>query len=128
MSDVLAIVGGGIAGLALTLSLHARGVRAQVYEAVPEVKELGVGITLLPHAMRELEKLGVMPEICAAGIENYESVFYTQHGQFIYSELRGKHAGYPLAEIGIHRGKLHRILYEKVIATCGADAVKTDHR
>ena len=44
----------------------------------------------------------------AAGIENYESAFFNRHGQFIYSELRGRHAGYALPEVGIHRGKLPR--------------------
>ena len=55
----IAIVGGGIAGLALALNLKRRGLVCDVYESVPEVKELGVGITLLPHGMRELAALGV---------------------------------------------------------------------
>jgi 2-polyprenyl-6-methoxyphenol hydroxylase-like FAD-dependent oxidoreductase len=41
----VAIVGGGIAGLALALNLHARKIACEVYEAAPELKELGVGIT-----------------------------------------------------------------------------------
>ncbi|NBU45813.1 MAG: FAD-binding protein, partial [Betaproteobacteria bacterium] len=103
----IVVVGGGIAGLAFALSLHQRGIACDVYESVPQVKELGVGITLLPHAMRELCALGVQPQLEAVGIENLESVFFNRFGQFIYSEPRGRHAGYPLPEIGIHRGKLH---------------------
>ncbi|HEX2216810.1 MAG TPA: FAD-dependent oxidoreductase, partial [Xanthobacteraceae bacterium] len=53
MTSDIAIVGGGICGLALALNLHARGISCRVYERAPELKELGVGITLLPHAMRE---------------------------------------------------------------------------
>ena len=49
--DVL-IVGGGIAGLATALSLHAEGIDVAVRESVPEVQPLGVGINLLPHAVR----------------------------------------------------------------------------
>lgn len=124
----IAIVGGGVGGLALALHLHQRGVACDVYEAVAEVRELGVGITLLPHAMRELASLGLQPAIEAAGIENYESAFFTRHGQFIYSELRGRHAGYPVPEIGIHRGKLHKILFDAAVQRLGSDRIHTGHR
>jgi 5-methylphenazine-1-carboxylate 1-monooxygenase len=124
----IAVVGGGIAGLAFALHLHARGLACDVYEAVPEVRELGVGITLLPHAMRELAALGLQERIEAAGIENLESAFYNRYGQFIYKELRGRHAGYALPEIGIHRGKLHRILLEAALERIGAQRIHLGHR
>jgi 5-methylphenazine-1-carboxylate 1-monooxygenase len=127
-SAPIAIVGGGIAGLGLALHLHERGIACDVYEAVPQVRELGVGITILPHAMRELAALGLQAEIEAAGIENYESVFYNRHGQFIYSELRGRHAGYALPEVGIHRGKLHRILFDAAVRRLGAELIHCGHR
>ena len=57
----IAVVGGGIAGLGFALALHQRGMACDVYESVPEVREIGVGITLLPHAMRELAALGLHP-------------------------------------------------------------------
>lgn len=124
----IAIVGGGVAGLGLALSLHQRGIACEVYEAVPEVKELGVGITLLPHAMRELAALGVQSKLEAVGIENLESVFFNRYGQYIYKEPRGRHAGYPHPEVGIHRGKLHRILYEEALQRIGPQHIHTDHR
>lgn len=124
----VAIVGGGIGGLGLALALHARGLRCDVYESVPEVREIGVGITLLPHAMRELAALGLQPALEAAGIENLESVFFNRYGQFIYREPRGRHAGYALPEVGIHRGKLHRVMYDAVLARLGPQHVHTDHR
>lgn len=124
----IAVVGGGVAGLGLALSLHQRGIACDVYEAVPEVKELGVGITLLPHAMRELAALGVQSKLEAVGIENLESVFFNRYGQYIYREPRGRHAGYPHPEVGIHRGKLHRILYEEALAQIGPQHIHTDHR
>ncbi len=126
--DGIVVVGGGIAGLAFALSLHQRGIACDVYESVPQVKELGVGITLLPHGMRELSALGVQAEIEAVGIENLESVFFSRFGQFIYREPRGRHAGYPLPEIGIHRGKLHRILFEAALKRLGSDRIHTGHR
>jgi 2-polyprenyl-6-methoxyphenol hydroxylase-like FAD-dependent oxidoreductase len=124
----IAIVGGGIAGLSFALGLHHRGIDCDVFESVSEVKEIGVGITLLPHGMRELAELGLQDALEAAGIENLESVFYTQHGQYVYKEARGRHAGYALPEIGIHRGKLHRILFEAAIKRLGSDKVHTGMR
>ena len=124
----IAVVGGGIAGLGFALALQQRGLLCDVYETVPEVRELGVGITLLPHAMRELAALGLQAEIEAAGIENLESVFFNRFGQYIYREPRGRHAGYALPEIGIHRGKLHRILFDAAVSRLGADRIHTHHR
>ena len=123
----IAIVGGGICGLALALNLHARGIACRVYEAAPQLKELGVGITLLPHAMRELVALGLGEELLRAGIENAESCFFNRFGQLIYKEPRGKAAGYQYPEVGIHRGKLHLALYAAVRERLGADSVVTDH-
>jgi 2-polyprenyl-6-methoxyphenol hydroxylase-like FAD-dependent oxidoreductase len=122
----VAIVGGGICVLSLALNLHRRGIEARVYERAPEIKPLGVGITLLPHAMREFSALGLGEELLAAGIENRKSCFFNRFGQLIYREDRGKFAGYQYPEVGIHRGKLHVILYNAVKTNLGADAVVTD--
>jgi 5-methylphenazine-1-carboxylate 1-monooxygenase len=100
----IAIVGGGIGGLTLALALHQRGIPCRVYESAPEVKELGVGITLLPHAMRELTELGLGEALASQGIENRESCFFNRFGQLIHAEPRGRAAGYPVPEVGIHRG------------------------
>ena len=124
----IAIVGGGIGGLGLALSLHRHGIACDVYEVVPEVREIGVGITLLPHAMRELAALGVEPQLEAEGIENLESVYCNRYGQLIYREPRGRRAGYPFAEIGIRRGRLHGVLYQAVLQRLGADRVHLNHR
>ena len=123
----IAIIGGGVTGLSLALHLHRRGIAARVYERAPEVKELGVGITLLPHAMREFTALGIGDELLQAGIENVESCFFNRFGQLIYKEPRGKLAGYPLPEVGIHRGRLHLILYNAARERLGRDNVLTDH-
>ncbi len=124
----IAIVGGGIGGLALALGLHQRGLPCDVYETVPEIREIGVGITLLPHAMAELAALGLEAELEAEGIENLESVFFNRYGQFIYREPRGRHAGYAVPEIGLHRGKLHRALLAAVRQRLGDDRVHLNHR
>jgi 2-polyprenyl-6-methoxyphenol hydroxylase-like FAD-dependent oxidoreductase len=127
MTQDIAIVGGGICGLALAIHLHRHGIRAHVFEAAPEIRELGVGITLLPHAVRELAALGLLDQIEAAGIENRESAFFNRFGQKLFAEPRGRHAGYPFAEYGIHRGRLHTILYRAAQDELG-DRIHLDHR
>ncbi len=124
--DIL-IVGGGVCGLALAINLYERGVPCRVYERAPEVKELGVGITLLPHAMREFTALGVDDALLKAGIENVESCFFNRFGQLIYKEPRGKLAGYQYPEVGIHRGRLHMILYKAALERLGPDRILTNH-
>jgi len=121
------IAGGGIAGLAFALGLKQRGIDCEVYESVPEMRALGVGITLLPHAMRELSALGLEPALREAGIENTTHKFFNRFGQWIYEERRGKFAGYPYPELGIHRGRLHMVLLEAANAQLGAGCIHTDH-
>lgn len=124
----IAIVGGGIAGLALALNLHDRGVACQVFEAAPELRELGVGITLLPHAVRELTALGLGKVVADFAIENASSAFFNRFGQKIYGEARGVAAGYAYPEYGVHRGRLHMALYREVLSRLGAEAVVADRR
>ena len=121
------IAGGGIAGLALALGLKQRGISCDVYESAPEIKALGVGITLLPHAMRELSALGLEPRLREVAIENRFHKFFNRYGQWIYEEPRGKFAGYPYPEFGIHRGRLHLVLLEAAIARVGAQHIHTNH-
>ena len=126
--DEILIVGAGICGLTLALALERRGIGCRVYERAPSIAELGVGITLLPHGMREFAALGLDRELLAAGIENRQSRFYNRFGQLIYEEPRGIAAGYPDPEVGIHRGRLQMILYRAAIARLGGDRVVTDHQ
>ena len=124
----IAIVGGGIGGLTLALALHQRGLACRVYESAPEVRELGVGITLLPHAMRELTALGLGESLASQGIENRESCFFNRFGQLIYSEPRGRIAGYPVPEVGIHRGRVHLTLWRAAVERLGAPSLLTDYQ
>jgi len=123
----IVIVGGGICGLSLALNLSQRGIAARIYERADEIKPLGVGITLLPHAMREFTALGLGEKLLAVGIENQESCFFNRFGQLIYREARGKFAGYQYPEVGIHRGRLHLILYEAARRQLGADNILLDY-
>ena len=122
----IAIIGGGIAGLALALNLKRRNIDCRVYETAPELRELGVGITLLPHATREIDALGLLDTIKSLAIENVESCFFNRFGQLLYKEPRGKFAGYSYPELGIHRGRLHMALYQAALAALGPDRIITN--
>jgi 5-methylphenazine-1-carboxylate 1-monooxygenase len=119
------IVGGGIAGLSAALSLHQIGVDCRIYESVATLDPLGLGINLQPNAVRELTALGLGEALARAGILTAELAFYNKHGQLIWSEPRGKAAGYHWPQISISRGKLHEILLAAIRARLGRDALAT---
>ena len=120
----IAIVGGGIAGLTAALSLHAAGFRPTVYEAVQKPAPLGVGINLLPHAVRELAELGLLDELLALGVAITDLNYLTATGELVWHEPRGLAAGYHWPQIAIHRGQLHMFLIEKVQQRLGPQAVR----
>src|SRR5260370_40849573 len=122
------IIGGGIAGLSHALSLHQVGIDCRVYEAVPTLSPLGYGINLQPNAVRELFALGLGETLAAAGILTQELAFYNKHGQLIWTEPRGRAAGYPWPQISISRAELHKVLLNAIRERLGADAVVTAHR
>jgi 2-polyprenyl-6-methoxyphenol hydroxylase-like FAD-dependent oxidoreductase len=122
MEDVL-VIGGGIGGLTLGLMLHRAGIRCRVFEAAAEIKPLGVGINLLPHAMKELAALGLEKKLAAAGVLTQQAAFFNRFGQLIHQEPLGRAAGYHWPQISIHRGDLHRVLLEAFIAEAGAERV-----
>ena len=119
----IAVIGGGIGGLATALYLHSAGIPCRVYEAVTEYRPLGVGINLFPHAVRRPFELGLGEAMAARGVEAREFTFYNQHGQLIYKEPSGRLAGYDWPHFSFHRHDLHQVLYEAVCARLGADAV-----
>ncbi len=123
------IAGGGIGGLATALTLHQIGVRSVVFEAVPQLKPLGVGINIQPNAVRELFEMGITAdELDAVGLPAKEWALVGQQGQEIYSELRGTHAGYLWPQYAVHRGEFHMMLYQKLIERAGSEAVQLDAR
>ncbi|HEY7034473.1 MAG TPA: FAD-dependent monooxygenase [Thermomicrobiales bacterium] len=124
----IAIVGGGIGGPALALALHDAGFDdVEVYESTPAVKELGVGINVMPHAVHELAELGLLDDLTAVGIPTAEFVLSSKHGQRIWGEPRGPAAGYRWPQISIHRGELLGVLYRAVLARLGPARVHTGH-
>lgn len=119
------IAGGGIAGLTLALTLHQIGVPCTVFESVRQLQPLGVGINIQPNAVRELEELGIgEEEMDQVGLPAREWALVGLNGRDIYSEKRGKLAGYNWHQYAVHRGKFHLMLYRKVVERLGPDAVR----
>jgi len=121
------IAGGGIGGLTLALSLHQVGIPCRIFESVAELKPLGVGINVLPHAVRELAELGLLDKLDQAGVRTRELSFFSKHGKPIWTEPRGLEAGYKWPQFSIHRGILHQILLDAVIERLGADSLLASH-
>ncbi|WP_169545514.1 flavin-dependent oxidoreductase [Sneathiella aquimaris] len=122
------IVGGGLVGLTLALALHQKGYKCRIYETVPELLPLGVGINLLPHSVQNLAKLGLLDALKKVAIETSSLSYYTEDGKTIWSEPRGLAAGYDVPQFSIHRGDFHMILLAAVKERLGEDCLFMDHR
>src|SRR5262245_752150 len=96
------IIGAGIGGLTLGLMLHRAGIACRIFEAAPELKAVGVGINILPHASRELCALGLEDSLAKVAVTTREYCFYNRCGQFIYLEPAGRFAGYNVPQFSIH--------------------------
>jgi len=122
------IAGAGIGGLSSALTLAPLGHEIVVCEAVREIRQLGVGLNLLPHAAIILGELGLVDELQAQGIATRELVYYTRHGQRIWAEPRGMFAGFPAPQISTSRGALQATLLRAAETRLGIDAIKRDRR
>ena len=122
------IVGGGVGGLTTALMLHARGIDCEVYEQSDGIRELGVGINTLPHAIKELKELGLLERLDAVAIRTYELFYLNRFGQEIWHELRGTDAGFDVPQFSIHRGRLQGVIYQAARARLGESRFHLGHR
>jgi 2-polyprenyl-6-methoxyphenol hydroxylase-like FAD-dependent oxidoreductase len=113
VNEVL-ILGGGIGGLTLALELARRCIAYRVFEAAPEIKPVGVGVNLLPHATKMLAELGLEGALARVAVETAESHFYNRFGQLIYKEPLGRRAGLGWPQFSIHRADLQAALLKHV--------------
>ena len=122
------IAGSGIGGLTCALMLHDRGIAAEVYEQASAIRELGVGINILPQAIAELARIGLLDRLDQVGVRTSELYYLNRFGQQVWRESRGIAAGHPVPQFSIHRGHLQGVLLEAVIARLGPGAVHVNHR
>jgi 2-polyprenyl-6-methoxyphenol hydroxylase-like FAD-dependent oxidoreductase len=126
----IVIVGGGIGGLTLALAVHAAAPdsRIRIFEAAADVRALGVGINLGPHAVKELSALGLEDALVAVACTPQDYAFFTRHGQLVYREPWGRGAGHLWPHLSIHRGDLHQVLLDAVRDRIGEQNFITGHR
>ena len=122
------IAGGGVGGLVTALMLHARGIDCEVFEQADAIRELGVGINTLPHAIKELAEVGLLERLDAIAIRTYELFYTNRFGQEIWREPRGLDAGYDIPQFSIHRGRLHGVIYQAVRARLGESRIHLNCR
>jgi len=115
------VIGGGIAGLAMALSLPQEGIPVRVYEQVADPQPVGVGINLQPNAVRELDELGLGHQLAEVGNRTDELAFFNKFGQLIWREPRGLAAGYRWPQVSIHRGNLQMLLLAAARERLGPD-------
>ncbi|WP_398470118.1 flavin-dependent oxidoreductase [Tardiphaga sp.] len=119
------IVGGGIGGLTTALMLRARGIDCELYEQADSIRELGVGINTLTHAIRELTGLGLLDRLDAIAIRTDELHYLNRHGQEVWREKRGYGAGFDVPQFSIHRGRLQSVIHKAVEERLGTEAINT---
>ncbi|WP_315773057.1 MULTISPECIES: flavin-dependent oxidoreductase [unclassified Bradyrhizobium] len=122
------IVGGGIGGLTTALMLRARGIDCELFEQADAIRELGVGINTLPHAIRELAQLGLLDRLDEVAIRTYELFYLTRRGQEVWHETRGLDAGHDVPQFSIHRGRLQSVIHQAVVERLGPEKVHTGCR
>ena len=122
------IVGGGIGGLTTALMLQARGIGCELFEQSDSIRELGVGINTLPHAIRELAGLGLLQALDDVAIRTHDLYYLNRHGQEVWRESRGIDAGHDVPQFSIHRGRLQSVIHRAVEERLGNDAIHTGCR
>ena len=122
------IVGGGIGGLTTALMLRARGIDCELFEQSDTIRELGVGINTLPHAIRELTGLGLLDRLDAAAVRTDQLYYLNRHGQEVWREPRGLDAGHDVPQFSVHRGRLQSVIHRAVEERLGPEAIHTGCR
>src|SRR5918994_1063490 len=126
----IAIVGGGIGGLAAALALIRHGIAVDIYEQAPELKELGAGVQISSNGTRVLYALGLKEGIERLGvIVAGKEIRLWSTGQtwklFDLGAVSVERYGFPYTMF--HRGDLHAMLLD-AIRREKPDAIKLDRK
>src|SRR5206468_11163058 len=106
---------------------HQADIACRIFESAAEIRAVGVGINLLPHATRELAALGLEPALASVAIATTDATFFNRFGQLIYQEPLGRAAGYDHPQFSIHRGDLQTVLLDAFLQRAGSDRLLTNH-
>ncbi|PRH76491.1 flavin-dependent oxidoreductase, partial [Streptomyces solincola] len=128
-SPRIIVAGAGIGGLATALSLFSAGLRdIRLLEGCAHLRPVGAGVNLQPAAVRELTELGLDAPIAAQAVATARLEFHHRYGGTIWSEPRGRDAGYHWPQFSVHRARLQSVLLQAVVRRLGPAALTTDWR
>lgn len=124
-SEHVLIAGAGIGGLTAALTLHQRSLAATVIDRADPLQPLGLGINLLPHAVRELHELGLSEALSRIAVAPTSICYFEPDGTLLFREPRGLEGGYGWPQYSVHRGALQMLLLDAVRNRLGAATVHT---
>ncbi|MFI5960345.1 FAD-dependent monooxygenase [Cryptosporangium sp. NPDC051539] len=120
----VAIVGGGIGGLAAANALLHRGVDVQVYEQAPALGEVGAGVLITPNSLRLMHRIGIGDAVAAVGAGVGDgSRYYREDGSLVAPILTTDSSGWN-GMFGVHRADLVDVLAEAL----PSESVHTGYR
>ena len=122
------IAGAGIGGLTSALFLNRAGIEVELFEQSKDLREVGVGINMLPHAVKALASLGLLGALDSSGIRTRELIYLNRFGQIVWREPRGLDAGYDVPQYSIHRGSLLGLLHRATVDRLGAERIHVNRR
>ena len=122
----IAIIGGGLAGLAATQALRTVGTTAQVFETAPALGEIGAAVNASPQAVKALQAIGLGDKIAAVGYASPGiQTRNMQTGEFLEFNDRHKAAAkYGAPYYSFHRADLLDALADGL----DASAIHLGHR
>jgi salicylate hydroxylase len=113
----VAVVGGGIGGLAAANAMLRRGIDVTVWEQADPLGEIGTGLSLFPNGLRQLERMGLASALAEVGARIGEgSAFYRMDGTFVSRVLTADSSGWN-GLYGMHRADLLRLLATSLPST-----------
>ncbi len=111
----IAIVGGGIGGIAAAVALHRIGVDVSVYERVDQLREVGAGMMLWPNATRVLSELRMLEQMLARSGRNTHFLVRTSTGKVLMNIALGK---FEVPAVCMRRADLLSILLDALPREC----------
>jgi salicylate hydroxylase len=120
----VAIVGGGIGGLAAAVALRHRGISVAVYEQSRELREIGAGVFIYPNSLRQLERVGLGDALARVGAKvGGGSEYYRMDGSVVGKILTTDSSGWS-GMYGMHRADLLKVLADALPPT----SIHTGHK